>query len=455
MTAAAELDAARAALRADPLYALLAPRVEQWLADVARADPQRLLWHARRLRGFGGSETGTLVANRRGAPGDFGESARHVIERKLLLAPVRRPTADQRRGLDMEPLIQHHFMTQFASLDARRDEAAYQAIATGVGPLPYLRYSPDDVAVLGGRRYLIDYKSPTQVDLMDDGSAPVMFGYGVQLHTGRLVAQQQGVPIDGMLLVQWDIKRWMPVVTEVEHDPALGEEIVEACRFYRDVYWTRGVPPPPFDRPAFDLQRLPAETSRQIAVCASRFALLGSAAARLTEAQERERAAALALLHGYRLTDKARLDLPDVSVSMSPAFDIAGARQALQEQQVPAAAIEAAVREPVMRKKQPVLALDPAKLERVMRERGIDPAEVMSAQMSESPERYRQLCQSHGIDPSPFEAFSTRWRVAAAVAERVDPETIADLLRSLAEGPQPEVAAQSVDSTTASLRLAA
>ncbi len=290
MTAAAELDAARAALRADPLYALLAPRVEQWLADVARADPQRLLWHARRLRGFGGSETGTLVANRRGAPGDFGESARHVIERKLLLAPVRRPTADQRRGLDMEPLIQHHFMTQFASLDARRDEAAYQAIATGVGPLPYLRYSPDDVAVLGGRRYLIDYKSPTQVDLMDDGSAPVMFGYGVQLHTGRLVAQQQGVPIDGMLLVQWDIKRWMPVVTEVEHDPALGEEIVEACRFYRDVYWTRGVLPPPFDRPAFDLQRLPAETSRQIAVCASRFALLGSAAARLTEAQERERA---------------------------------------------------------------------------------------------------------------------------------------------------------------------
>jgi hypothetical protein len=190
-------------------------------------------------------------------------------------------------------------------------------------------------------------------------------------------------------------------------------------------------------------------------VCASRFALLGAAAARLTEAQERERAAALALLHGYRLTDKARLDLPDVSVSMSPAFDIAGARQALQEQQVPAAAIEAAVREPVMRKKQPVLALDPAKLERVMRERGIDPAEVMSAQMSESPERYRQLCQSHGIDPSPFEAFSTRWRVAPAVAARVDPETIADLLRSLAEGPRPEVAAQSVDSTTASLRLAA
>ena len=209
-----------------------------WTSEITRRFGDLAVWHATRSGGFGGSQIGALVRNYSGYRADFGGSARDIVNLCLLRTFPDEPTSAMRRGIENED---GHALKFYAKWGVRRDLDAYNKLKSGVGTSVWMRYSPDDVVVpeAGGARWLIDYKAPTEVD----PSSEVAFQYACQLHLGRLVCQDNGVRIDGMLLSQFDWADWGLKDDQVPYVPELDQLIIEAGNFYWNDFVMRGVAP--------------------------------------------------------------------------------------------------------------------------------------------------------------------------------------------------------------------
>ena len=192
-------------LRALPQAKHIESRWNDWLQALRQHSGRSGLSLERqieRLRGFGGSEIGTLVSERRGEYDPFA-TAREICQQKLLLATaeVSDPyeLGSLQRGTDLEPVIRAYFhrMTGAEVLS----DALHTLQQHRHQRHEWMLYTPDDLVQLHGFTLLIDYKAPFEVP------TAVPFRHGCQLHQGRLLAEDAGLRIDNMMIVAWDLQR--------------------------------------------------------------------------------------------------------------------------------------------------------------------------------------------------------------------------------------------------------
>lgn len=233
--------------------------------DTYRDDP-RALWHVSRLSGIGGSEIGIMVAALRGEQDAFGMTPADVIREKLLVVPPKRATLAMRKGIVAETCIRQFFLEDYK---AERDMASIQLLEDGQFKRPHewMRYSPDDIVMIGGRRYLCDYKHPSEAKLHDD----VYLRYISQLHLGKMILEYNSVRIDGMLLIQYPEKGNDLVVSEVATDDSVADDILRGGEMTWNEVLAGRVPPFEFhddlphelsDEDRSELARLSAEFAK-------------------------------------------------------------------------------------------------------------------------------------------------------------------------------------------------
>lgn len=217
-------------------------RKQDWVERVLRADPKRLLWHVDRLMGFGGSEVGTLVCENEGMGRAMFTTARKIVMSKLLIAAPEMSNATMTIGSVMEPLVQEAFHREMAKYECHTDEAAYAAI-NALQSLdrnfsrvrPWLVGNPDDIVLLNGKRFLVDYKCTTEKE-KEFGDAwsdnfDVFADYEYQLHDYDLILEEAGYPVDGMLLAKYvvDAQGYFSLrIGKVDFDPLKRAQILRA-----------------------------------------------------------------------------------------------------------------------------------------------------------------------------------------------------------------------------------
>jgi len=229
-----------------PQRPLLEPgRIEQWLDLVGQRDPARLVWHAERLGGLGGSEIGELLAAEIGHH-TFDHPA-DIVAQKLLLKGPTDPTGDTRRGVEMEPLINEKFHAKYG---ARSDTELLQSLGKTPPPAahPWCRGFLDDIVWLPGangeERHIPDYKAPGSGRVKEILQRGVPLAYRAQLHQYRyLVHQTKGVDIHNLLLVVFDCDQWQPFALPVAYDPQLERDLLEVGNMYWHDYVLRGIVP--------------------------------------------------------------------------------------------------------------------------------------------------------------------------------------------------------------------
>jgi hypothetical protein len=289
-------------------------QVEAWasaLIECITADPHgsglTLEQHLRRLGGFGASEIGVLVGERRGDYSPF-MTARELVARKLLLE--RPPPADNhlRRGIVMEPLVRAEFLRRSGAI--RRADLTQQVATHTPTRWPWMQATPDDLLDINGVLGVVDYKVPAEP------LADLSLAQKCQLHQIRLLAEDLGLPIRWQAIIAWNHPRGGPDVFLCEHDPALAQALIDAGEHYwRHHVLTGELPPWPVRTAlALNLADLPLEAKAEIEDRAARylrFDLLAKEAKNLTEAA-RERL--LEVCRTHRLADTVTSD----SVQIKP-----------------------------------------------------------------------------------------------------------------------------------------
>lgn len=188
----------------------------QWIDTVVNLHGEQAVWHAIRLNGFGGSEIGVLVRNHHGVRADHMASAHDIVLGKLMCRAPVETNEHMQRGHENEPLHASKFYKKYG---AHRDQDAFAKLSKAQGSLPWMRYSPDEVALLPSAllaatrhmaaerpmsRWLADYKAPSRVE--DD--AEIHFQYGCQLAQGAILCDEQGIELHGLMLSQYDWAGW-------------------------------------------------------------------------------------------------------------------------------------------------------------------------------------------------------------------------------------------------------
>jgi len=188
----------------------------QWVGTVVDLHGEQAVWHAIRLNGFGGSEIGVLVRNHHGVRADHMASAHDIILGKLMRRAPVETNEHMQRGHENEPLHASKFYKKYR---AHRDQAAFDKLSKAQGSLPWMRYSPDEVAMLPSAllaatrpmaaerpmsRWLADYKAPSRVEDDDE----IHFQYGCQLAQGAILCDEQGIELHGLMLSQYDWAGW-------------------------------------------------------------------------------------------------------------------------------------------------------------------------------------------------------------------------------------------------------
>jgi len=191
--------------------------------------------HIQRLSGFGASEIGVLVGERRGEYSPF-TTAREICAAKLLRALPAPPTGPMQRGLALEPHARRLFLHQSS---ARPLADLRQAVVTHRSHRhPWLLATPDDLITLNGKTLVVDYKSPA------DPPTAVSLEHACQLHQAALIAEDQGLRIDGLVLVALNLREWTVNSFLVDRDPQLDAEILAAGHHYWRDYVLHGELPP-------------------------------------------------------------------------------------------------------------------------------------------------------------------------------------------------------------------
>lgn len=238
-----------------------------WVDAVVGSYGDLAIWHAARAGGFGGSQIGALVKNFMGERADHEASAHDIVAGALLRKLPDEPNGHMRRGIAMEPQHRRWFHEKYGSV---RDEEGFLTLSKSVGPRPWMRYSPDELATMAtsslNGRVLIDFKAPSEV--AHESSVP--FQYTCQLHMGRMVLQHNGLDVDGLMLSQFDWKGWALKDDVVPYIAELDDLIVKAGDHYWD-YVMRGELPPYVHKPRLENE---AELREQLGDVSMRLASL-------------------------------------------------------------------------------------------------------------------------------------------------------------------------------------
>lgn len=302
-----------------------------WVREVVAAHGEQAVWHARRAGGFGGSEIGVLVRNHAGVRADFQASAHDIVQGKLLRRMPLEDSSHLKRGRDNEP---QHAQWFYAKYGCQRDQDGFDRLAASTGVRAWMRYSPDELALmpvdrpnpaLGGARlarWLVDYKAPSVVHEGDQ----VKFQYACQLHQGAMICASHGIHLDGLMLSQFDWANWQLKDDHVGYDPQLAALILRAGDHYWD-YVLRGQVPDHVVKPRFggeaDLRMHWQDRANQIA----RLKAMKKAVEELLEPEEE---ALRAHLDAVRMAG-VRCTVGDLSISAVSVVDIDAVRRAIPD----------------------------------------------------------------------------------------------------------------------------
>ncbi len=229
--------------------------IQTWFSAVSKNDPNRMQWHLDRLRGIGGFEIGTVVAELAGRASPFPDAnINRIVSAKLMKVAPYLPNADMQRGNLYEPFARDHFLRTFgveALIISNVSEA--QRAADGV-PF-WLRVNMDDVVMnAAGAIGVVDYKSPAKV------KETVAFEYRAQLHYGALAISagavrlsrgdntnvvEKGRMADFMALVQWDALRVSTKPIHVPYSREIADSLVENAVRVWGMVCSGVIPPQP------------------------------------------------------------------------------------------------------------------------------------------------------------------------------------------------------------------
>lgn len=174
--------------------------IARHVVSLDRFHGERAAWHMRRAAGFGSSDIGSILrtfnptyANETG----FGDGFK-VIAQKLLQRLPDFENEHMRRGTLLEDLVRRTYRARYG---LQTDEAALKTFAQTPPSreAPWLRGQPDDIVMIGNKRFLIDYKVPNQP------SNEVEFDYKAQLHHLLAHCENAGIQIDGVMLVKLNL----------------------------------------------------------------------------------------------------------------------------------------------------------------------------------------------------------------------------------------------------------
>ncbi|XLY90586.1 YqaJ viral recombinase family protein (plasmid) [Ectopseudomonas mendocina] len=171
---------------------------ERWLGGVMKYHREQAEWHAKRLKGIGGSEMGAVMRGLYGVKESGFGTLQRVVQQKLMMRLPEFQTVHMKRGTVLEPLARLAFMYRYRGI---QDQAAMDATATAPKRPGYewLVGNPDDIIQLNGKRYTTDYKVPNSF------SDEIEYDYRVQLHHYALLSRMAGVKIDGLILAKLDL----------------------------------------------------------------------------------------------------------------------------------------------------------------------------------------------------------------------------------------------------------
>jgi hypothetical protein len=232
-------------------------QVINYVDYIAAQDPTRVVWHAKRMLGFGASEMGGLVADYINTyekrefdtpPRSF-SSAREVVESKLLIDYTMQKSGHLDRGTDFEDIIRDRFVKQLQArgdnVSRDRDIIAKLANVTSKAKpeLAWLKGNIDDALVVDGKLYIVDYKYPKPGNAEDSRKKGVSFDYKVQLECYGLLAAEEGIKVDGFILAPFDFEHYKAFDVMFESDPKLVEQIKKAGKLYYNEYLLKGKTP--------------------------------------------------------------------------------------------------------------------------------------------------------------------------------------------------------------------
>lgn len=198
---------------------------ERWIERTIALGDHDPMWHARRLRGIGSSEIGCCVQSARGIFTPF-QSARDVALSKLMVLAPDAGSGDTRRGNHLETVIRDMFHAKFGTRsETAMMEAMQDVVVSGA---PWMVGNPDDLCVIDGTLYIVDYKAPRPTTLEENQKADgVDFDYVCQLHHLQRIGREAGLQIKGRLLCALDYNNWDLDVRAVPFDGRLLEEMMQ------------------------------------------------------------------------------------------------------------------------------------------------------------------------------------------------------------------------------------
>lgn len=259
-------------------------KVNAFISHVNSYEPERLLdFHIPRLGGIGGSEIGEVIGEFMDNRSRFG-CRRTVVQSKLLLEFPEKPTYHTLRGNINEPVIRRFFREQSGG-DAQ-DEILQQLGERRHSKFSWLVGRPDELIYIGNKLYLVDYKCPSPGFESDYDRDGVPFGYQAQLHHYDMLLQDNGIEVDGILLVAMDaVKPGVLEIYEVEKRPALYEAIADiGNETWNDFVLTGILPPwPPFEAKP---ETLDPDLHKDITSLMDELALVNSMDSELKKRQE-------------------------------------------------------------------------------------------------------------------------------------------------------------------------
>ncbi|WP_153785220.1 YqaJ viral recombinase family protein [Pseudomonas sp. EMN2] len=313
----------------------------RWAYGVDRYHGKRAAWHAKRLAGIGGSEMGAIVSHYRGRRHQGFQSIAHVVEGKLMKRIPAFETFHMRRGNELESLaLQAYLIKTGATLD-HAAMAAIQAAKKQPG-YEFMAGNPDLIAIVDGRRILVDLKVPSAF------SEEIEFDYEIQLHHYATLANLAGIRIHGLELAKLDLPSDMSehltknihkmessriaelarslvtmdmpgcriVPLQVEFKRSLQAELLAAGKRCWNEFVLQGVVPNP--GPAEKLE-LDASTEADLKRYQQQYLMAKSGVKHLTHAAKEAQEAIDVLLAGKAFQDK---ELPISAVTVkTPALD--------------------------------------------------------------------------------------------------------------------------------------
>lgn len=386
----------------------------EWIDYMAAIRPKEAMWHMRRASGIGGSEIGGLVRNHWNIRADFEFSAHDWALGKLLKKLPDEGNEATYRGTVMEPLIRKMFYEQCS---AERLPHDFDRLKEAVGTLAWMRYSPDELCrfrhpfpmVVDGRRhelygrYLGDFKAPHEVSATDD----ISFQYAAQLNQGAVLCEEQGIEIDGLLLVQFDYQNCKLHLNALPVDPELCQAIREAGNHYWGEVMQGRVP-----RYVVKEQRTITDELRSEALpLVQRLALLSGVAKRATEEAEAVRGRLNSLLDlDNTMLGAERLKFPDLmTCSTTQVIDEKRLREHLPADVIAECQFSG--------KAQAKNELDPDAVAAALAAAQIDINTVIRRKLD--PAKVHQALEERNVDPSLVISEKPVWRSATGVADRV------------------------------------